>query len=523
MEQNKIDKLIFWGALVLISIVTIPVLINAEKGSQLLASVLGFLNTNFTFFYLLATFTVFVIVMYLALSKYGKIKFGNEKPEFSTFSWLAMIFTSTAGSSLVYWGFVEWAYYYTAPPFGIEPMSVQAAEWASTYGIFHWGFMGFAIYCFPAIVLAYAVHVKKIPSLRLSNACRGVLGDKVDGPIGKMIDMLFMFGIIGGVSTSLGLGTPMLSQAISELLGISHSIALDTGIIILWTLIFSASLYFGLNKGLKVLSNINVYLYIFFIIFFIVVGPTLFILNKFVDSMGLLLQNFIQMSLYTDSVGGSSFAQDWTVFYWGWWFAFAAYMAMFTARVSKGRTLRGVVFGMLGGGTLGCALAFMVFGNTSMYFELNGIVPVLDIFASDGAPAAIIATIAGLPFAGEFLLAIFIIFCFIFLATTIDSAAYTLSFMSAKPTKVIQEPARWIRLFWAFVLGGVAITLMYGGGLSALQTLAVITGFPIIFIFGIIGKSFFNWLKEDFKNIDEHGSQPNSQENTLNPNNKIAK
>ncbi|WP_100401934.1 BCCT family transporter [Bacillus sp. FJAT-42315] len=499
MEQTKVDRGIFFAALAVISIFTVPVLINPEKGNQFLSSILSFISGKFGTLYLLAAFLIFVGLIFLAVSKYGKIVLGNpkEKPEFSTTSWLAMIFTSTAGSSLLYWGFIEWSYYFTAPPFGISPESTEAAEWASTYGIFHWGFIGFSIYCLPTIALAYVLYVKKVPSLRLSSACRGVLGDRVDGWLGKCIDVMFMLGIVGGVGTSLGLGTPMLAEAISQLFGIPRSLQLDIIIIVLWTGIFSASLYFGLKKGLKVLSDINIYIYLAFAAFFFIVGPTVFIVEKFTDSMGLLIQNFIRMSLYTDAVGGSTFAQDWTIFYWGWWFALAPFMAMFTTRISKGRTIRGIVAAMCVAGTLGCALAFTVFGNTSLYFELNNIVPVVDILTNEGAPVAIVAMIKSMPLGSTVLLAVFIVLAFIFLATTIDSAAYTLSFMSSKASTENQEPTRWIRLFWAGVIGSVAIILMYGGGLSALQTLSVITGFPILFIFILVAISLYKWLKED--------------------------
>ncbi|MFK2825511.1 BCCT family transporter [Bacillus sp. B190/17] len=500
MEQSRIDKFIFTTALLVLGAFTVPVLLNPEKGNQFLGSVLGLISGKFGSLYLLVTFVIFGVLLYLAMSKYGNIKLGDEKdrPEFSTASWIGLIFTSTAGSSLLYWGFIEWSYYYTAPPFGIEPKSVEAAEWASTYGIFHWGFMGFSVYCLPSIALAYALYVRKIPNMRLSSACRGVLGDRVDGYLGKCIDVLFMFGIVGGVGTSLGLGTPMLSEAVSKLIGVERSLGLDIAIIAFWTIIFSASLYFGLQKGLKVLSDININIYLAFALFFFIAGPTVFIINKFTDSMGLLIQNFLRMSLYTDSVGGSSFAQDWTIFYWAWWFALAPFMAMFTARISKGRTIRSVVFAMCIGGTLGCALAFSVFGNTSLYFELNHILPVIDIMQNEGAPAAIVAMIGAMPLGTNVLLAVFVVLAFIFLATTIDSAAYTLSFMSTKATTEEKEPARWVRLTWAMIIGSVAVILMYGGGLEALQTLSVITGFPIMFISIIILISLLKWLKEDY-------------------------
>lgn len=498
MENSKVDRTIFIAAVAIISIFTLPVLFNPEKGNQFLSSILSIIGGKFGALYLIVGFAIFVALLYLALSKYGSIKLGDSKPEFSTLSWIALIFTSTAGSSLLYWGFIEWSYYYTDPPFGVTPGSVEAAEWASTYGMFHWGFMGFAIYCLPSIALAYVLYVRKVPSLRLSSACRGVLGDKVDGPIGKAIDVLFMFGIVGGVGTSLGLGTPMLSEAISTLLGVENSLLLDIAILAVWTALFTASVYFGLKKGLKILSDVNTIIYVLFALFFFLFGPTVFILNKFTDSMGLLLQNFLRMSLYTDSVGGSSFAQDWTIFYWGWWFSLTPFMAMFTARISKGRTIRSVVIAMCVAGTLGCALAFAVFGNTSLYFELNGIVPVIDIVQQSGAPAAIVAMIQAMPLGSTVLLAVFVILAFIFLATTIDSAAYTLSFMSSQAVTEEQEPARWIRVFWALLIGTVAVTLMFGGGLAALQTLSVITGFPVMFICIIIALSLFKWLREDY-------------------------
>lgn len=501
MGNSKVDRPIFFGAIIIIGIFTLPVLINPEKGNQFLSSVLGLIGGKFGAIYLLVGFAIFAALIFLAVSRYGRIRLGDAKPEFSTMSWIALIFTSTAGSSLLYWGFIEWSYYYTAPPFGITPESVEAGEWASTYGIFHWGFMGFSIYCLPSIALAYVLYVRKVPSLRLSSACRGVLGDRVDGKLGKAIDVMFMFGIVGGVGTSLGLGTPMLSAATSTLLGVENSLFLDICIIILWTFLFTASVYFGLKKGLKILSDVNTVIYVLFALFFFLFGPTVFIINKFTDSMGLLLQNFLRMSLYTDSVGGSSFAQDWTIFYWAWWFALAPFMAMFTARISKGRTIRSVVIAMCVAGTMGCALAFAVFGNTSMYLELNGIVPVLDIVQNSGAPAAIVAIISAMPFGSNVLLAVFVVLAFIFLATTIDSAAYTLSFMSSQAVTEEQEPARWIRVFWALLIGTVAVTLMFGGGLGALQTFSVITGFPIMFICIIIAVSLFKWLREDHPQV----------------------
>lgn len=505
MKQPKIDKAIFWSALVIIATLSVPVLIDPEQGNAMLNKILSFITDKFGTLYLWGAVAAFGLLVWLALGKYGNVKFGDPdtKPEFSTTSWIAMLFTAGIGSGIMYWGTIEWAYYYTAPPFGVEPGSVEAADWAATYGMFHWGFTAWAIYCLPALPIAYGLYVRKYSNVRLSTVCQTMIGKDSNSWIGKAIDVIFMFGLIGGVGTSLGLATPLISEGISELFGLKRSLELDMGIIVIWTLLFAASVYFGLKKGLKILSDINVYLFFALSAFILVFGPTIFIISRFTDSVGLLLQNFIRMSFYTDSIGGSGFAESWTVFYWAWWVAYAPFMGMFVARISKGRTIRQLVFAECIGGTLGCWLAFSLLGNTGLYFELNKIVPVVDILNEHGAPAAIVATIQGLPM-GSVVLGVFVVLTLIFLATTLDSSAYTLADVASKELQSDQEPARWHRLFWASMLGTVAITMMYGGGLKALQTLSIITAFPLIFVLAISALSFLKWLKEDRTRIANH-------------------
>jgi BCCT family betaine/carnitine transporter len=495
MKQPKVDNGIFWSALVIIAILSVPVLIDPERGNAMLGNVLNFITGKFGTLYLWGAAVAFGILVWLAFGKYGNVKFGDSdtKPEFSNMSWIAMLFTAGIGSGLMYWGTIEWAYYYTAPPFGVQPKSVEAADWAATYGLFHWGFTAWAIYCIPSLPVAYALYKKKQQSLRLSTVCRGV---KPDSLLAKAIDVIFMFGLIGGVGTSLGLATPLISEGVSQLIGIPKGLALDVGIIVVWTLMFGGSVYFGLNKGLKILSDINVYLFIAIAAFIIIFGPTAFILSRFTDSVGLLLQNFVRMSFYTDSVGGSGFAESWTIFYWAWWVAYAPFMGMFVARISKGRTIRELVVAECFWGTLGCWLSFALLGNSGMYFELNKIVPVIDILNQSGAPAAILAVIKGLPL-GDVIMPLFVILTMLFLATTLDSSAYTLASVASKDLHPDAEPARWHRVFWAVVLGAVAIIMFYGGGLKALQTLSIITAFPLLFVLGLMTVSFLKTLKED--------------------------
>jgi BCCT family betaine/carnitine transporter len=365
------------------------------------------------------------------------------------------------------------------------------------YGMFHWGPMAWALYSVPALPIAYAFHNRKIPLLRISQACRGVIGKHADGPLGKLIDVLFIFGLIGGTGTSLGLGTPIISESISSLFGIERSFGLDAIVIVVWTAIFATSVWLGLDRGIRRLSDINIWLGVFLLAFIFLFGPTLFIIDSFTNSIGLLAANFVQMSFYSDPLRQSSFPQTWTVFYWAWWIAYAPFMGLFVARISRGRTIRGVIAANLVWGSLGCWLFFAAFGNTSLYYELNGVVPVLDIMNGSSPQAAIVAVVEALPM-GAFILTLFIVMCFIYSATTLDSSAYTISAVASKNLVAGEaEPRRWNRMFWALALGSVALTLMYLGGLKPLQTAAVIVAVPLVFVIALSVWSLLRWLEED--------------------------
>jgi BCCT family betaine/carnitine transporter len=342
MRSAPIDKAVFWPALVIVLSAIVPLILYPEASAEILGSVLDFIKHQLGFLFLWFTFGVFCVLLWFAFGRYGSVRFGgpDARPEFGRLSWIGMLFCAGIGTSLLYWATIEWVYYYQAPPFGIEAGTAEAAEWGAMYGLFHWGPLAWALYCIPALPIAYAFHNRKIPFLRISQACRGVIGDRADGWLGKLIDVLFIFGLIGGTGTSLGLGTPILSESISILTGIERSFALDAFVIVVWTAIFGTTVYLGMEKGIKRLADANVYLGFFLLAFVLIFGPTIFILDIFTNSLGLLATNFVRMSLYTDPVGGSGFPQTWTVFYWAWWIAYAPFMGLFVARISRGRTIR---------------------------------------------------------------------------------------------------------------------------------------------------------------------------------------
>lgn len=504
VKQAPIDKAVFWPALIVVVAAVVPLILLPEASAEILGRILDVIKHQLGFFFLWFTFGALCLLLWFAFGRYGSVRFGGKdaEPEFGTLSWIGMLFCAGIGTSLLYWATIEWVYYYQSPPFGITPESAEAAHWGAMYGLFHWGPSAWALYCIPALPIAYAFHNRKIPFLRISQACRGVIGDHADGGLGKLIDVLFIFGLIGGTGTSLGLGTPILSEAISALTGIERSFAMDAFVIVIWTAIFATTVYLGMEKGIKRLADANVFLGFFLLAFVLIFGPTVFILDTFTNSLGLLATNFVRMSLSTDPVGQSGFPQTWTVFYWAWWIAYAPFMGLFVARISRGRTIREVVSANLIWGSLGCWLFFATFGNTALFHQLNGVVPVIEIMNTVSPQAAIVAVVQALPL-GTLILVLFLAMCFIYSATTLQASAYTIASVASKDLVAGEsEPKRWNRLFWALALGGTAVALMYLGGLKPLQTAALIVAVPLIFVITLCVWSFLRWLEEDRADIE---------------------
>jgi len=249
-KQLKLDHGMFWPPLLILIVSSYFLIRDVEKSTKVLNQIFAFLTGPLGWFFLWAAVICLGILAYLAFGKFGKIRFG-DKPDFSTWSWLGMIFTASAGSSIIYWGTIEWAYYITAPPWGAAPFSGEAVRWATSYGMFHWGTHAWGFYIVCTIPFAYFMHVRKMSVIRPSAACRELLGNRVDGWLGKLIDIIFILGLIGGIGTTMGLATPMVSAAITSLFGIPRSLKMDTLIILAFGVFLSVGLALGLKKGLK--------------------------------------------------------------------------------------------------------------------------------------------------------------------------------------------------------------------------------------------------------------------------------
>ncbi|MFB9214922.1 BCCT family transporter [Vibrio sinaloensis] len=481
-----IDKPTFFGAIGLLLTIIIPLILFPQQGADWIATAKIFMTDKLGFLYLALGISAFFFMIYVIFSDMGQIKLGDpdEKPEFATSSWAAMLFCGGIGASILYWGCIEWAYYYQNPPFQLEPGSEEAVRWAATYGIFHWGPIAWSIYLIPALPIAYFFYVRKQPVLKVSSALMPVIGEeRTKGGLGKLVDVLFIFGLLGGAATTLGLAAPLIGEGLSFLFGIEQSTLSQVAILLVCTAIFAYSSYAGMEKGIKILSNINFWGAMGLLAFVLAVGPTIFMLETGLDSIGRMLSNFFLMATWAEPFGGygpfddTHFPQDWTIFYWAWWLVFAPSMGLFVARISRGRTIKQMVSGSIFFGSLGCFLFFMVLGNYGLSLQLSGELDVVAILNSEGATKAIFSMLDALPL-GTLVIAVFTLLCVIFTATTFDSISYILA--SVVQNNVSEEPMRWNRMFWAFTLSFMPTVLMFLGGLSTLQTAAIVGGLPLL-------------------------------------------
>ena len=507
MRKEKVmDWTTFIGVVIVLLLAVIPMMVFPKASETIITDINSAISNSIGSVYLFLGLAIFCFVLYIAFGKYGNVTLGraSDKPEFNTFTWPAMLFCAGIGSDILYWGVIEWAFYYQVPPNGAKSMSDEALQYATQYGMFHWGPIAWAIYVLPALPIGYLVFVKKQPIYKISQACRPILKGQTDKFVGKLVDILFIFGLLGGAATSLALGVPLISAGIERLTGLNGENMIMRSIILLTiTVIFAISSYTGLKKGIQKLSDVNVWLSFILLAFVFIIGPTVFIMETTVTGLGNMMRDFFHMATWVEPFGGighrkeTHFPQDWTIFYWSWWLVYAPFIGLFIARISKGRTLKEVVLGTMIYGTLGCALFFGIFGNYAVYLQISGQFNVVDFLNHHSTEATIIEVMHHLPFP-TITIVLFLISAFLFLATTFDSGSYILAAASQK--KVIGEPLRANRLFWAFALCLLPFSLMLVSGeraLDVLKTASILASVPLIVIFIFMMVSFLITLGRD--------------------------
>ena len=499
MEKKSADKVLILISLCVVFAVTATLYLFPEQSQVTANLIFSKITTFLTSPILLLTLLGTVLLVYLAISKYGNIKLGEGEPEFSTFRWVSMMISCGLGAGTIYWAYLEWAYYIGTPGLGIEAYSTQAYEMAVAYPFFHWGVSAWALYALLGIPMAYHCYIRKNSGLSLSGITCSVLGLGEKSIWRRIIDVIFVFICFGGISVMLCMSAPLINEVLCHLLGLEATFASTVTLLVIVAFIYSFSSVIGIQKGMARISDWNIKLMMIFILIIVIIGPTEFITSNVISSLGLMAQNFVTMSLFTDPINGSTFTQDWTVFYWLFWISYAPFTGVFIAKISKGRTIRAVVVNTLVSGSVGCFALFGVMGSLGLERQLSGAVDAVSMLAQGNDTLAIVEILGTLPFS-VVVMTIFCISSILFLATTLDSAAFTLAVTSMPQLKNGQDPGPMQKLFWCILLSLVPLTLiLINADLNTIKTAVIITSTPVFFIMILIVYGWMKWMKEDYK------------------------
>lgn len=495
-HKSNTDYSMIITVLAFVFIVNVYFFIAPDQSKVTIDLVNRYILSNFGFVYALIVLASLGLCVFVGAGRFGPIRLGDEKKEYSEFSWAAMMFCSSMAAGFIYWGSIQWVFHYINPPFGMIPQSVEASEFAATLPLFYWGLSAWGVYLIPAVAFAFLRYNLKNDRFDVAIACRPLLGKHADGLGGKMINILFLFGILGGIGTALGIGSPLISASLNQLFGWDDTPMLRFLVIVVVTAIFTISAYNGIKKGIRILSNVNIILMLLMIMYVFVIGNTGFIVKMQTTSLGIMLDNYFKMSTYLDPIRNSGDSESWLVFYWAWWLSYSIFMGLFIAKISRGRTIRQVIFGGLFYGFLGSFSMFTVLGNYSMDLQLRGVFDVVKGVAENGGPATVIAMYAKMPYGGIFVL-VLLIASILSMATSFDSAAYTMAMVSSKHIPVNGRPSKTLTIFWAVVLAAIPMGLMFfDGSFNQVQALSVILALPTALIYIIIVVSCLKMLSE---------------------------
>lgn len=487
-----VDHRVFWPSAALIVLFIAITLIIGEPMNDIFAAIQEGISHNGGWFFVLAVNFFLIFVLAIAMSKFGNIRLGGRlaRPEFSTGAWFSMLFSAGMGIGILFWSVGEPILHYITPPYG-SGGTVESARLAMQTTFLHWGLHAWGIYALVGMSLAFFTFNRKLP-LTISSVFYPLIGERIYGGAGKAINVLAVVATLFGLATSLGLGVQQVSAGLNHLLGVSDTVSNQVLLIGIITLAATASVVAGLNHGVKRLSQMNIVIGTFFLLFMLVVGPSLFIFGSFVQNIGGYLDNFFALSFWTETYQQSDWQSGWTVFYWAWWISWSPFVGMFIARISRGRTIREFAMGVLIVPTLITFLWLSAFGGSAIYLELNALADISGAVQENVAtslyrlleqfPLGTVTSIVGVVLVTSFFI------------TSSDSGSLVIDSLTAGGK--LDAPVAQ-RVFWALTEGGVAAVLLIGGGLGALQTAAIVSGLPFALVLIVMAYSLYRGLKEE--------------------------
>ena len=447
--------------------------------------------SNLGWFYILGVTVFLIFLVIVAVSRFGHVRLGadDERPEYSTPVWFAMLFAAGIGTILMFWGVAEPISHLANPPIGdVEPGSVEAARQAIAITHYHFGLHTWTIFALPALCFAYFIYKRRMPP-RVSSIFSPLLGSRVYGPIGKTIDVVALIGTIFGVATSVGLGTLQINAGLSDLFGLTFSPLVQVVIIAIVTTIACISVAAGLDRGIKLLSNINIWMAVALLVFVVVAGPTVMVLKGTIESFGIYFSRLPELAFWNNATPNSPdnarWQNTWTVFYWAWTITWSPFVGIFIARISRGRTVREFVAGVLGLPVAFSLIWFGVFGTSSFLIERDEGGLVQRVAVEGDIPGALFEFLSHYP-AATFVSGLGILIVVVFFTTSVDSAAMVTD-MIASGREPASAPTHQ-KVTWAVLMGATAAVLLAAtgeGGLSALQQIIIVIGLPF-FVMGFI-------------------------------------
>ncbi|MEB3767544.1 choline transporter [Acinetobacter sp. MD2] len=507
--KDRLNKTVFYTSASLVLAFSFFTIAFNQLAAHTLNVVLDWVSATFGWYYFAAASVYIVFVLFLACSRYGDVKLGpkHSKPEFSLMSWSAMLFAAGIGIDLMFFSVAEPIMQYMQPPVG-EGQTIEAARQAITWTVFHYGLTGWCMYALIGISLGYFAYRYNLP-LTIRSALYPIFGDKVNGMIGHLVDIAAVLGTIFGIATTCGIGVVQLNYGLSTLFGVSEGLSVQAALVILAVIITIISATTGVDKGVKFLSELNVYFALGLVLFLLFMGDTHFLLNALVLNVGDYISRFPAMTLDTfaynqdQSPQSSQWIKDWTLFFWAWWVAWSPFVGLFLARISKGRTIRQFVTGTLIIPFIFTLVWLSVMGNSALSQVIHGnLAFAQEIMAKPElgfykllsmypwfSVTAVVAFITGL----------------LFYVTSADSGAIVLGNFTYRLNDVNSDAPNWIRVFWAVAIALLTLAMLMTDGVSSLQKATVIMGLPFSFVMMFVVAGLFKSLRlEDYRDQSRH-------------------
>jgi len=497
--RDSLNKVVFFTAAGLILAFTLMTMFFTEVSGRTISAVLSWVSSTFGWYYLLAATLYIVFVLFVASSRFGAIKLGPEqsKPEFSLLSWSAMLFAAGIGIDLMFFSVAEPVTQYMLPPEG-EGQTVEAARQAMVWTLFHYGLTGWSMYALMGIALGYFSYRYNLP-LTIRSSLYPIFGKRIDGPIGHSVDIAAVVGTIFGIATTLGIGVVQLNYGLKVLFDLSENLTVQGALILLSVVMATISVTSGVNKGIRILSELNVLLALGLLLFLLFFGHTEFLLNALVLNIGDYVNRFLGMTLNSFAFDRpTEWMNSWTLFFWAWWVAWAPFVGLFLARISRGRTIRQFVLGTLIIPFVFTLLWLSIFGNSALYQILHGNLDFANevIAHPERGVYSLLAQYPGFTLSAS----VATITGLLFYVTSADSGSLVLGNFTSRLTDINSDAPNWLRIFWSVTIGLLTLGMLMTDGITALQNTTVIMGLPFSFVMFFVMAGLYKSLRlEDYR------------------------